>query len=212
VPDNLIALAILIAALAPGWAYLQAYRRHAMRDARSTTAEVVEMGAVGALATAAAALLVLIVAPGVPGLVTLHTLLGGTAAVSHAAWPAIVSAAVALLLSLVLCVAVGEITGRRAPHRVGTVHEGTLFVRALTERSSQGRRPYLTVELTDGRVVEGRLLHVSVNEDPVRRDLVLYRPIAWSGKGYEQRTASTAEKVLITGSLVKVVHLTYPAP
>src|SRR4051794_3727136 len=113
VPDNLVALAILVAALAPGWAYLQAYRRHAMRDARSTTAEVVEMGAVGALATAAATLLVLLAAEGVPGLVTLHTLIGGTTAVSHAAWQAIVSAAVALLLSLALCVTVGEVMGRR---------------------------------------------------------------------------------------------------
>lgn len=211
-PSNLFGLAVLIAALAPGWAYLQAYRRHALRDARSATTEIVEMCAVGALATLTAALLVLAAAQMTPGLVTFETLLKGSSALRRSAGAAILSAAAILILSLTGCIGLGTLLGRRKPHRVGTVREGTVFVKALTQRSSQGHKPFLRVELKDGRLVEGNLLFVSANEDPARRDLVLQKPIAWSTRDSTERTQSSEECVVITGSLVHVVHLSYPGP
>ncbi|MBA9005333.1 DUF6338 family protein [Thermomonospora cellulosilytica] len=209
-PSNLIGIAILIAALAPGFAYLQAYRRYALRDARSQTTEIVEMGAVGGLATLAAALTVLVAAKWVPGLIGLETLLKGASTLRGSAWATVLSASVTLLLSVAACIGTGVLLGRRSRHAVGSVREGVVFVKALTARSPDGREPYLAVELNDGRLVEGYLLYASVNEDPARRDIVLQKPIAWSGVGYCERTRSAAESAYVPGSLIKVVHISYP--
>jgi hypothetical protein len=210
-PSNIFSVIILLAALAPGFVYLQAYQRRSLRDTRSATAETVEMFAFGALATLLAGLTVLVLGQLTPAFVTLDVLLKGTSGLGTIPWKVIASASLTLALSTSISGLAGTLLGNRRSSRVATVREGILAVRVLTARSPKGRRPYLAVELNDGRLVEGYLWYASTHEDPARRDIALQKPLAWSGNGQRERTKATAERVLIPGSMIRVIHLSYPA-
>ena len=85
-----------------------------------------------------------------------------------------------------------------------------ISVRVLATRSPKGREPYLAVELNDGRLVEGYLRHAAIEDDPDRRDLVLQRPLFFSGTGYAERTPSAAVKLYVPGFMIRVIHISYP--
>ncbi|MFJ8861846.1 DUF6338 family protein [Streptomyces sp. NPDC102451] len=84
-------------------------------------------------------------------------------------------------------------------------------------RDGTGRRAYGAMAYGAMRpggsrqpVVEGYLRHVSHDEDPARRDIVLQRPVLWTGPGDIPRTLSPARTVVVPGSLIRVIHLSYP--
>ncbi|CCH18336.1 DUF6338 family protein [Micromonospora lupini] len=209
-PANVVTVAVLIAALAPGFCFVQAYRRHVFSDRPSPTREVIEFFGAGALATVVASLLILALGNVVPWLVSLHELVVDTRTLRASAWEVVASAGLVLLLSVTLCIVAGDVLGRRAPSRVGPVNAGVMSVRALATPSPGGREPYLAVELDDGRLVEGYLRHAAIEDDPARRDLVLQRPLFFSGTGYAERTPSPAVKLYVPGSMIRVIHLSYP--
>ncbi|MEO3823563.1 DUF6338 family protein [Actinomadura sp. B10D3] len=211
-PSNALALAVLIVALAPGFAYHRVYRRRVPAEKRTATEEIVELFCAGALGSFAASLVVLGLAQAVSGLVTLDILLGVGKELRAHAWAAVLSGALALALSALFCAAAGVAMGRLSRSGVGQIRPGTLFARTVTARSRTGRRPYLAVELVDGRLVEGYLRYVAIDEDPARRDMVLQRPIAWSGTGYAERTLSRAARVLLRGSMIGAIHVSFPEP
>ncbi|SIM71254.1 DUF6338 family protein [Micromonospora cremea] len=211
-PGNVIAAVLLLAALTPGFAFHQAFRRFSPKDARSSTTEVVELFSVGALTTVAGLVLTAALGELIPALVTLDTVVTTPEDFRDRPWSWVASAALSMTLSLVLSTLAGSLAGKRSSQRQGAgMREGTVAVRALTDRSPQGRKPFLAIELTDGRLVEGRLRYVSTDRDPARRDIVLQHPLAWTGPGDSPRTASEAKLILIPGSLVSVVHVSYPS-
>ncbi|MEU4338316.1 DUF6338 family protein [Micromonospora lupini] len=209
-PANVVTVAVLIAALAPGFCFVQAYRRHVLSDKPSPTREIIEFFGAGALATVVASVLVLALGNVVPWMVSLHELVVDTRNLRASAWQVVASAGLVLLLSVTLCIVAGELLGRRAPSRVGHINAGVMAVRVLATPSPKGREPYLAVELDDGRLVEGYLRHAAVEDDPDRRDLVLQRPLFFSGTGYARRTPSAAVKLYVPGSMIRVIHISYP--
>ncbi|MEU4828631.1 DUF6338 family protein [Actinomadura sp. NPDC023710] len=124
----------------------------------------------------------------------------------------IFSSSLALLLSVLTCFATGTALSRLSHDRVrgGRVSPGTKFVQAVTTRSRSSRRPRLRIELPDGRRVEGYLWSVTIEDDPVRRDIALQAPITWSGTGSAEPTGSLALRDLIKGSMIGAVHISYP--
>ncbi|MEU6314967.1 DUF6338 family protein [Streptomyces sp. NPDC047014] len=214
-PGSVVGAVLLLVALAPGSVYHQAFRRHSQRDTRTTTAEVVELFGVGALTTTAGLLLTLLLAEAVPFLVPLDAVLRAPADFPARPWSWVAAGLLVMLLSLALSRTAGVLAGRRSPRRTGAgLREGSAAVRAFTERDPEdpARKAFLAVELSDGRLVEGYLRYVSSDPDPDRRDLVLQRPLAWTGPGATPRTPSPARLVYVPGSLVRVVHISYPAP
>ncbi|MGC4785017.1 DUF6338 family protein [Micromonospora zamorensis] len=209
-PGNAIAVAVLIAALAPGFCFVQTYRRHVLSDKPSPTREIIEFFGAGALATFVASVVVLALGSFVPWLISLHELVVDPRALRASAWHVVLSGGLVLLLSVTLCIVAGEVLGRRAPTRVGHVNAGVMSVRVLATRSPKGREPYLAVELNDGRLVEGYLRHAAIEDDPDRRDLVLQRPLFFSGTGYAERTPSAAVKLYVPGFMIRVIHISYP--
>ncbi|MEV4824190.1 DUF6338 family protein [Micromonospora sp. NPDC049274] len=209
-PANVVTVAVLIAALAPGFCFVQTYRRHVFADKPSPTREVIEFFGAGALATVVAGLLILALGNVVPWLVSLHDLVGDTRDLRASAWHVVASAGLVLLLSVTLCIVGGEVLGRRAPSRVGRINAGVMSVGVLATPSPKGREPYLAVELDDGRLVEGYLRQAAIEDDPARRDLVLQRPLFFSGTGYAERTPSPAVKLYVPGSMIRVIHISYP--
>ncbi|MEV8230068.1 DUF6338 family protein [Streptomyces sp. NPDC079167] len=212
-PSSVIAAVLLLAAMTPGYAFHRAVNRYRPKDTRSSTAEVVELFSVGALATAAGLLLTLLLGELAPFLVTLHEVTKAPAHFGDHPWSWVGAVVLAMALSMALSTLAGVYAGRKSPRRTGTaVREGTVAVHALTDRAGPDRRrkPFVAVELSDGRLVEGYVRYVSTDPDPARRDIVLQRPIAWTGPGDVPRTESPTVCVFVPGALVRVVHISYP--
>ncbi|MFJ8078531.1 DUF6338 family protein [Streptomyces sp. NPDC096176] len=212
-PSSVVAAVILLAAMTPGFAFHQAVRRYRPTETRSSTTEIVELFSVGALATAAGLLLTLLVGEVAAFLVPLDAVPQASADFRERPWSWVGAALVAMALSMVLSTLAGVYAGRRSPKRTGAgVRDGTVAVHALTDRAGpdRSRKPFVAVELSDGRLVEGYVRYVSADPDPARRDLVLQRPIAWTGPGDVPRTPSPAACVFVPGALVRVVHISYP--
>ncbi|WP_322779737.1 DUF6338 family protein [Frankia sp. Cas4] len=220
-------LIVVIAALVPGLGYLRAYRRYTLYDVRTSTVEFVEMLAIGALGTSVAAIIVLAIGEVAPGLVTLRALFHGYGDLSKSPWGTIVSAAGILLLGTVGCITAGVLAGQHSRRRVGVTlagvpaeeraagpafREGSQFAAALLRGAPDGGAPFLAVELSDGRLVEGFALLVSHHDDPLLRDLTLQKPVAFSGPGYTGRTVSPANRVFVPGSMIRLIHIAYPEP
>ncbi|MFI8360007.1 DUF6338 family protein [Streptomyces sp. NPDC085612] len=214
-PGSVVGAVLLLVALTPGYVYHQALRRYSARDTRTTTAEVVELFGVGALTTTTGLLLTLLLAELAPFLVPLSKIVHAPADFPARPWSWVATGLLALAVSFLLSASAGVLAGRRSPRRVGAgLREGTPALWAFTDRAPEdpARKAFLAVELSDGRLVEGYVRYVSSDPDPERRDLVLQRPIAWTGPGATPRTPSQARFVFVPGALVSVVHISYPAP
>jgi hypothetical protein len=99
-PSSLIAVAVLAAALVPGYAHHRVFQRYAVRDERSPTVEIVELFLAGALSTTIALLLVLAAAQGFPTiLVPLRDLAAGSSFLRAHPWQAVTVA----ILTLTAC-------------------------------------------------------------------------------------------------------------
>ncbi|MCP3800683.1 DUF6338 family protein [Allokutzneria sp. A3M-2-11 16] len=204
-PSTVAGLVFLIAALSPGLVYHRMLARFSQRDSRSTIVELVEMATAGAVASAVATVMVIGAGQVVPGLVSLAELVGDPVILRAHPWSVLISAALALVLSLALAALGGWLWIRRADTGPGRIREGSAWAGVLAARH-EGRPAFLAVELDDGRLVEGYFRTVSVAEDPARDVLALRRPILVSGPGEVPRKEFDEDFVLIPRSIVKLVH------
>jgi hypothetical protein len=208
VPNGVIGVLFLVAALSPGLLFHRAVMRYEPRDSRSTVVEVVEFTTVGALTTVAACVLALLAGEVVPGLVTLGEVVGAPAALRARPWGVVGSSALVLLLSFALALGAGRVWTRRSAARSSRIREGSAWAGVLAGKRD-GKPAYLSVELDDGRLVEGVFRSVSVAEEPARDALALRRPIRVAQPGSAERTDLDEDFVLIPRSIVKAVHGSY---
>lgn len=212
-PNSIVAAVLLLVALAPGFVYRQAFLRSSLKDTQSSTVEVVELFTLGSLTSFAGLLVTAGLAEVFPWLVSMNdlTATGGDFRVRPWSW--ILSASLVLLVSAALSGGAGQMSGRRASHRLGGgSREGNGAVRAFTDRSPDGVKPFLAIELTDGRLVEGYLRYVSTNESSALREVVLQHPLAVTDPDSGSRVLGKARLIVIPGSLVGLVHISYPEP
>jgi hypothetical protein len=209
-PNSLIAFVVLVAALTPGYSYHRCFQRYAARDDRGTTSELVELFLAGALSSALAAVLLLLLGEALPmTFLRLRDLVSGHAFVQAHPWQAAWAGVLAFLVSIGVATATGWLLGRRTIGGGLNLRQGNVWVRAFTRRH-QGRKPYLAVELDDGRIVEGYLLYCSTDADPSRRDLALQGPLAGSRPDGGGRTRLPAVSIVIPAGRVRLVHVSYP--
>jgi hypothetical protein len=206
-PNGVAGLLFLVAVLSPGLLYHRAVMRYVPRDSRSTVIEVVELATVGVLTSVLACVAVLAVGEVTPGLLTIRDVADGSAALRVRAWSVVGSAALALVVSFGLAALAGRLWVRRtAPH--SQIREGSAWSEILAAKRD-GKPAYLSVELEDGRLVEGVFRAVSVAEEPARDTLALRRPIRVCPAGSTTRTDVDEEFVLIPRSIIKAAHGTY---
>lgn len=210
VPSTLGAILAVLLAVAPGYLYRRALRRHALQDERSATIEMVELFSVGAVATLVSALGVAGIAELAPALVSIEEVTNPVRILDHP-WRIVLTTASVVLLSSGLCLLGGRTAARLSPSRVGSTYEGSTWSRQLATPSA-GRPPYLAVELADGRLVEGYVRAVSSDDDAARRFLVLQTPLAITGPGDRPRRRTGSHFLLIPGGLINVVHGKYIDP
>jgi hypothetical protein len=207
-PNGVAGLLFLVAALSPGLLYHRAVMRYVPRDARSTVVEVVELATVGVLTSVLACVVVLAVGELVPGLVTIGDVVDDASVLRAQAWSVVGSAVLALVVSFGLAALAGRLWVKyTAPHR-RRIREGSAWAGVLAEKRDS-KPAYLSVELDDGRLLEGVFRTVSVTEEPARDALALRRPIRICPAGSADRTDVDEDFVLIPRSIIKAVHGSY---
>lgn len=210
-PSSGIAVIALIAAFIPGLAYHRAYTRAAPRDPRTSTMEIVELFGTGVITTFLGFIAALGLAEVVPGLINVYELTSAPMSMRQQPWSWITSVTGVIVFSILLSIALGLWLGSRSQERQGRgTRQGLTVTRAITERDENGTLPFLSIELSDGRLVEGSLRYASTDPAPEKRDIVLQQPVAWSGPGTSPRKRSPATVVVIPGALVRVIHVTHP--
>ncbi|WP_322760918.1 DUF6338 family protein [Frankia sp. Cr2] len=206
-PDGAAQVLVFLFGVAPGYLYHQALNRRVTRDERTGLREAAEIFSAGAFASSVSTLVVLGCAQCTTVFIRLGDLILGMAYIRVHPWQLIWSGLAAALVAAGLAWLAGTLLAITAARGMA-IRGGTVWTRVLP-MSRKGRRPYLAVELLDGRVVEGFLLQASIDADHERRDLALQPPIMWSAPGTERR-ASPAGFVVLPGREIRVIQASYP--
>ncbi|MEU9804043.1 DUF6338 family protein [Streptomyces sp. NPDC051000] len=209
-PTTFAALAVLLAAAAPGYAFVRMVEVKVPRRRRSSAMEIVDLVCVGAAGSLVAVLAVLVLARHWTALLPLNGLLRGADYLRPHAWQAIWSATLALAVSVGLSAAAGLAeTWRR---RSATRSTPASAFHRVAESTPPGHHPFLAVHLTDGRVWEGFLKGMDDDRGPLGEgDLVLQGPLALTVPA-QRRLRHPAEFVVLPGSQIVLAYGTYLRP
>jgi hypothetical protein len=206
-PSGLVGVLVFLFGVAPGYLYRRAIWRRVPHEKKGGLTEAAELISAGAFASAIAVLVVLGAAEFTTALLSLENLTAGTDYLRAHPWQAIWAGLSAVLLAAALAWFAGTLTATIRSRDI-TLLDGTVWSRVLTRRHHE-RRPFLAVELLDGRIVEGFLLEVSTEPEMEKRDIALQPPIAWSVPG-GSRLHIREGFVIVSGREIRVIQASYP--
>ncbi|MFJ6071333.1 DUF6338 family protein [Streptomyces sp. NPDC093065] len=209
-PTSFVALVVLLFSAAPGYVYIRIVEVRLPRRRRNPLLELVDLVCVGTMGSAVGTLAALLLATRWTALLPLEGLLTGASYLSGHPWQAVSSGVLALSVG-VLCTAVGGLALAR--HR-GTAIRHTPYspMRRAVELTPPGHSLWLAVQLTDGRLWEGKLLSLDGERELLGEgDLVLQWPLAITQPG-QGRFRHPARFVVIPGAQIAVVYGTDLAP
>jgi hypothetical protein len=173
IPGTALGLVLTVAALGPGYIYLRVTERRSARPERSGLLEAVELAVVGALASTTALLVVGALADWTR-VANAHWLAVDPASyVGHHPLRLLWLVAVTLGLAYLIAFAVAKVT-HRTPDVIRPA--GSAWTEAFIKECPKGRVAVLTVELRDGRKVEGTLRAHTQSVD-YNRELYLSAPL-----------------------------------
>ncbi|MFD8288627.1 DUF6338 family protein [Streptomyces lavendulae] len=209
-PTTFTALAVLLAAAAPGYAFVRIVEIKVPRRRRSSVMELVDLVCVGAAGSVVAVLAVLVLARHWTALLPLEGLLRGTSYVRPHIWQAIWSGMLALTVSVCLSSAAG--LGETWRRRSATRSTSASALHRVAETTPSGLHPFLAVHLADGRVWEGFLKGMDDERGPLGEgDLVLQGPLAVTVPT-RGRVRHPAQFVVLPGSQIVLVYGSYLRP
>ncbi|MER7821297.1 DUF6338 family protein [Streptomyces sp. NPDC096097] len=209
-PTTFTALAVLLAAAAPGYAFVRIVEVKVPRRRRSSVMELVDLICVGAAGSVVAVLAVLVLARRWTALLPLEGLLLGTSYVRPHIWQAIWSVMLAFTVSVGLSVAagLGEVRRRRSATR----STAASALHRVAETTPAGLHPFLAVHLADGRVWEGFLKGMDDERGPLGEgDLVLQGPLSVTVPT-RGRVRHPAQFAVLPGSQIVLVYGSYLRP
>ncbi|MEV7561842.1 DUF6338 family protein [Streptomyces sp. NPDC089795] len=209
-PTTFTALAVLLAAAAPGYAFVRIVEVKVPRRRRSSVMELVDLVCVGAAGSVVAVLTVLLLARRWTALLPLEGLLLGTSYVRPHIWQAIWSVVLALTVSVCLSAAagLGEVWRRRSATRSTSASA----LHRVAETTPPGLHPFLAVHLADGRVWEGFLKGMDDERGPLGEgDLVLQGPLSVTVPS-RGRIRHPAQFAVLPGSQIVLVYGSYLRP
>ncbi|WP_327319739.1 DUF6338 family protein [Streptomyces sp. NBC_01235] len=203
-PTSVVALVVLLVSAAPGYVYVRIVEVRRPRRRRTSLLELVDLVCVGAVGSAVGTLVVLLPAPHWTALLPLEGLLKGSPYLTAHPWQAIWSGVLAFVISLVVAASAGTVVARYGGTAVR--HTPSPPLRRAVELTPPGHSLWLAVELTDGRLWEGKLLSMDGERDTLGEgDLVLQWPLAVTEPGKERRH-HPARFVAIPGPQIVLVH------
>jgi len=166
---------LLLLTLIPGWVYLRLQERLRPPSNATGLSELLEVVAVG-LATTGISALVIALLPHrwIPVIVDVDRwAIDGNAYLRDHIRIAIASVAIVLALALLIAYGLYRLQRRWLPD---VRSQGNVWIHALGARP-KGTVPWVGLELTNGKVVEGLLHSFSLNGTTDERDVALARPI-----------------------------------
>ncbi|MBZ9599372.1 DUF6338 family protein [Streptomyces erythrochromogenes] len=209
-PTTFTALAVLLAAAAPGYAFVRIVEVKVPRRRRSSVMELVDLVCVGAAGSVVAVLAVLVLARRWTALLPLEGLLLGTSYIRPHIWQAIWSVMLALTVSVCLSAAAG--LGETWRRRSATRSTSASALHRVAEMTPSGLHPFVAVHLVDGRVWEGFLKGMDDERGPLGEgDLVLQGPLAVTVPT-RGRVRHPAQFVVLPGSQIVLVYGSYLRP
>jgi hypothetical protein len=179
-PTGIGALLLLLV-FVPGWAYLSWVERVRPAVDRSGLSELLEVVAMG-VATTGPAVLLLVLVPNewLPFTLDLERWAGGKDHPRDDFRGAALS--VALIFGFAMCIAYGLYRLQTRGRSKEFHPEAGVGAQAIGQRP-RGKVPWVGVQLTDGRLVEGLLHSFSLDDAGDERDIALSRPIRVTGSG-----------------------------
>ncbi|MEV5967305.1 DUF6338 family protein [Kribbella sp. NPDC051952] len=162
---------LLLLALTPGWVYLQLLRRLRPRARSTALSELLEAVAVGLFTTGLATWAVISLRrPLRPFIVDVDGLIAGKVRIEHSLDT--VARTVVLVLVLAVLIA-GLLHGVQRLRRSPEFHpEGGLWVYAISDRP-KGHIPYVGLQMKSGKLVEGALHSISLEDLGDDREIAL---------------------------------------
>jgi hypothetical protein len=173
IPGTALGLVLTVAALGPGYIYLRVVERRNARPERSGLLEAVELVIVGALASTAALLVIGALADWTH-IANAHWLAAHPASYAgHHPLRLLWLVALTLGLAYLIAFAVANVI-HRAPDAIRPA--GSAWTEAFITECPKGSAAVLTVELRDGRKIEGTLRAHTPSVD-YNRELYLTAPL-----------------------------------
>lgn len=205
-----IGVSLVLLALVPGWLHLQLRKRLAPASSATGLSELLEVLAVG-LATTGTSVAVLTFMPPrwFPMLLNVEAWAAqGNGYLRQHVREAAASGLTILLLALTIAYLLYLLLRLRRPAEFRA--QGTVWVHALGARP-KGKVPWVTLQLKDGKLIEGILQSYSLSEESLEnRDVALQRPIRVTNKPNEQPRWLELDRVIVPGnelSYITVIHV-----
>lgn len=171
-PESVVGLLLLFAALAPGFVWVRVAERRTAQPERSTLLETAQLVSVGGLCSLASAALALWVASEL-GVIDVGAVQrqGATYALLHPLRAFVVLAAAAVVALLLAWVAARLAYSGERP----SLHPGTTWRQVLG--AEKERAAVATLGLRSGRIVQGVVIAYEITEPTQPRDLAIGQPI-----------------------------------
>ncbi|MGF0319223.1 DUF6338 family protein [Nocardia fluminea] len=202
-----LALVFLMFSLIPGWWHLRLLERTRPAGKTGGLNELLQVLAVG-LATTGSAIFILILLPdGWPyGWIADPAALikGGSAYVQANLHKVAVTAAALLVLACVIAILL--YFARSIGSQKGFKQLGDPWVYSLGNRP-KNMVPYVAIELTDGRQIEGVLHTYSTDNGSSKPDIALKDPIRITPKDEEQPIRTLHNMIVVPGDQIVLVSL-----
>lgn len=205
-----IGVSLVLLALVPGWLHLQLRKRLAPASSAAGLSELLEVLAVG-LATTGTSVAILIFVPPhwFPMLLNIEAWAAqGSDYVRQHVREAAASGLAVFLLALAIAYLLYLPLRLRRPAEFRA--QGSVWVHALGARP-KGKVPWVTLQLKDGKLIEGVLQSYSLSEEALEnRDVALQRPIRVTIKPNEQPRWLELDRVIVPGnelSYITVIHV-----
>jgi hypothetical protein len=209
IPSTLLGLILLLAGIGPGYVFVREAERREPRIERSQLLEAAELLVVGAVLSTAAALVVLIITQAT-GALDLEALANnGVKYILREPIPNLT----ALLATLLLSYGAAYVLAR-AVHRgrQPTLYPNrAVWWQEIADLKTSGP-VFTTVELRDGRVIDGYVSAYTIDADADRRDMALQRPIFVRARRQPNRALLDVDRLILSDREIVYVTLQQHRP
>lgn len=207
-PYTALGLILFVSVLAPGFVWLRISETRVIRPPRSTVLEIAELAILGCAFTSATALVV--VAAGriwSPPLVNLSDWIAAsdrTEYLLNGFWNVALSALLMIMLSLGAAGLTARFVHRGQPANLRPVRN---VWQDIFQTNTDGKKPLLGINLTDGRIVEGYLPEYPQTD--YGNQICLEAPIFHREAANRQRVPSELDIVIIPNARIADIGVMY---
>jgi len=202
IPSSLLGVVLFVAAVGPGYLYVRKAEQYSPPEKRTPLREAAELLVIGALTSLIAATVVFVAARAAQ-VVNSQTLdrEGGNYVVLHP-FRSLGGILVALILSYSLALLAAHLQFRKKQ----VAHErGSVWWKALTSVNS--REVWATVELLDGRRIQGRVDAFDMSPGDKPRDLSLAGPLKLAVRGRDDAADMAGKRIVVCTDHIRYVSV-----